>query len=131
MKGLELLEKYPASAGLVRAWFLNQMIESFKDETVPDGFKDFMREQGVDNDKVGTLIDVNPRMLLDVFDENNIYIGTLLDESNGFWWTINGNKSTVGYEYRKNCEIAAIQTAFDILENKLTPKEETDETDNE
>jgi len=131
MKGLELLEKYPESAGLVRAWFLNQMIESFKDETVPDGFKDFMREQGVDNDKVGTLIDVNPRMLLDVFDENNIYIGTLLDESNGFWWTINGNKSTVGYEYRKNCEIAAIQTAFDILENKLTPKEETDETDNE
>ena len=74
MKGLELLEKHALSAEIVRAWFMERMIESFKDENVPDEFKDFMREQGIDNDKLGTMIDVNPRMLLDVFDDNDIFI---------------------------------------------------------
>ena len=121
MKGLELLEKYPASAGLVRAWFLNQMIESFKDETVPDGFKDFMREQGVENDKVGTLIDVNPRMLLDVFDENNIIIETSLYPNGEFTIKIGNEATTKSWKTRKEAELFAIDAAFDILEAKLAP----------
>ena len=31
MKGITLLEKYPVSAELIKAWFLEKMIESFKE----------------------------------------------------------------------------------------------------
>jgi hypothetical protein len=129
MNALELLEKHPRAGSVIRNWLLWRMVEALESELIDEEFKQYMRDQGIENDKIAPMIDANPRMLLDVFDENNIYVGTLLDESNGFWWTINGNKSTVGYEYRKNCEIAAIETAFKILEKQLTPKEETNENE--
>jgi DUF438 domain-containing protein len=123
MKTGELLEKHPLATEVIRTWFFDQMVASFADESVPEEFKEMMKQEGVTNERLATLIDVQPRTLFDVFDENNIYIGTLLDESNGFWWTINENKSTVGYTYRKNCEIAAIENAFDLLEERLKPIE--------
>jgi len=124
MKGLELLEKNPLSAEIVRAWFMERMIESFKDENVPDEFKDFMREQGIDNDKLGTMIDVNPRMLLDVFDANDIIIETSLYPNGEFTIKIGNQATTNSWKTRKEAEIFAIDAAFDILENKLSPKEE-------
>lgn len=132
MKGLVLLEKYPVSTEIIRAWFMERMIESFKDESVPDEFKDFMREQGIDNDKLGTMIDANPRMLLDVFDDNEIHISVVYENNNSkelnYLSTIN-NCETKHYCFRrKEAELAIIETAFDILENKLTPKEESNET---
>lgn len=128
MKGLQLLESHPASAEVVRTWFLNQMIESFKDDTVPDGFKQYMREQGIDNDKMGTLIDVNPRNLLDVFDENEIFISINITDRK-FTYRIDNVVNPTEYSTRKECELISITRAFNILENKLTPKEETDENE--
>jgi hypothetical protein len=124
MKGITLLEKYPVSAELIKAWFLEKMIESFKDENVPSEFKDFMREQGIDNDKVGTLIDVNPRNLFDVFDEHDIVIETLLYPSKEFTVIIGRQATTNSWKTRKEAELFAIEAAFEILENKLSPKEE-------
>lgn len=124
MKGLELLEKNPLSAEIVRAWFMERMIESFKDENVPDEFKDFMREQGIDNDKLGTMIDVNPRMLFDVFDANDIIIETSLYPNGEFTIKIGNEATTKSWKTRKEAELFAIDAAFDILENKLSPKEE-------
>ena len=124
MKGITLLEKYPVSAELIKAWFLEKMIESFKDENVPSEFKDFMREQGIDNDKVGTLIDVNPRNLFDVFDEHDIIIETLLYPSKEFTVIIGRQATTNSWKTRKEAELFAIEAAFEILENKLSPKEE-------
>jgi hypothetical protein len=130
MKGILLLEKYPASAEIVRAWFMERMIESFKDENVPDEFKDFMREQGIDNDKLGTMIDVNPRMLLDVFDENDVIIVIKYHDNFGFTWAVEEADDQSFHKTRKEAELFAIEVAFEILENKLTPKELSDETDN-
>jgi len=124
MKGLELLEKYPAAANVIKEWFLKSMIESFKDETVPEEFKQFMLEQGIEDDKVGTLIDVNPRTLFDVFDENNIVIETLLYPSKEFTVIIGRQATTNSWKTRKESELFAIEAAFEILENKLSPKEE-------
>ena len=129
MKGLELLEKHPLTANVVRDWFMNQMLESFKDETVPEGFKQYMLEQGIDNDKVGTLIDVNPRNLLDVFDENNIIIENSLYPNGEFTIKIGNQATTNSWKTRKEAELFAIDAAFEILEKKLTPKEETDENE--
>ena len=130
MKGLMLLEKYPAATEIIRAWFMEKMIESFKDENVPDEFKDFMREQGIENDKLGTMIDVNPRMLFDVFDENDVIIIIKYHDNFGFTWAVEETDEQSFYKTRKEAEAFAIEVAFDILENKLTPKELIDETDN-
>lgn len=129
MKGLELLQKHPESAEIVRAWFMGKMIESLKDENVPDEFKDYMREQGIDNDKLGIMIDVNPRMLLDVFDEHEVFISiNVVDRK--FTYRIDNLVNPTEYSTRKECELISITRAFEILENQLTPKELIDETDN-
>jgi len=128
MKGLELLESYPLTAKVVRDWFMNQMLESFNDDTVPEGFKQYMLEQGIDNDKVAILIDVNPRNLLDVFDEHEVFISiNVVDRK--FTYRIDNLVNPTEYSTRKECELISITRAFDILENKLTPKEETDENE--
>jgi hypothetical protein len=129
MKGLELLEKHPLAANIVRDWFMNQMLESFKDETVPEGFKQYMLEQGIDNDKVGTLIDVNPRNLLDVFDENDIIIIIKYHDNFGFTWAVEEADDQSFYKTRKEAELFAIEAAFEILEKQLTPEEKTDENE--
>ena len=120
MSGLEILEKYPYTAQVIRDWFLEQMIESFKDETVPDEFKDFMRQQGVENDKVGKMIDVNPRMLFDVFDENDIMIIIGYHENFGFNYAVCEDEDQQRYyKTRKEAESSAIEVAFEILEETL------------
>jgi hypothetical protein len=129
MKGLELLEKHPLAAKAVRDWFLDQMLESFKDDTVPDGFKNYMREQGVENDKVGIMIDLNPRMLLDVFDANDVIIETIVFPDKTFSCKIGMQATTNSWKTRKEAEAFGIDAAFEILEKKLTPKELTDENE--
>ena len=121
MSGLELLEKHPRSGEVIRAWFLKQMFESFNDQDVPDEFKDFMREQGVENDKVGKMIDINPRMLLDVFDDNDIVIETSLYPNGEFTIKIGNQATTNSWKTRKEAELFAIEAAFEMLENKLKP----------
>jgi hypothetical protein len=127
MSGLELLQKHPLVANVIKEWFLKSMLESFKDETVPEEFKQFMLEQGVEEDKVGTLIDVNPRMLLDVFDANDIYINIIRNNGKFMWgWSDNEEHSIKGelINTRKEAELFAVEAAFEILENKLSPKVE-------
>jgi hypothetical protein len=124
MKGLELIVKYPAAGKIVKEWFFKSMLESFKDDSVPDEFKEFMLEQGIEDDKIGTLIDINPRMLLDVFDENEIFIGTHVAQKDTFHSTINNLLVPGGAHYtRKEAESFAIEAAFEMLEEKLTPIE--------
>ena len=122
MKGLELIQNYPAAGKVVKEWFFKSMLESFKDETVPDEFKEFMLEQGIEDDKIGTLIDVNPSMLLDVFDENEIVIENSLYPDGTFTIKIGNQATTNSWKTRKEAELFAIEAAFEVLENKLSPK---------
>jgi hypothetical protein len=123
MKGLELLEKYPLSATLIQAWFLEKMIESLDDASISDEFKRMMREAGIENDKIGTLIDVNPRMLIDVFLENNIQISiNPLLESRNFEGSIYLNFEkikSIENEVYKELEKEIITICFEELENIL------------
>jgi hypothetical protein len=120
MKGIELLNNYPESAKIIRAWFLEKMIESLQTADVPDEFKDMMRETGIEDDKLAIMIDSNPRMLLDVFDDNDIIIS--ISYSSKFMIAINGFDHGERYKTRKEAELVAIDAAFEILENKLSPK---------
>ena len=121
MNGLEILEKYPLSANIVKDWFMKSMLESFKDEGVPEEFKQFMLEQGIENDKVAKLIDVNVRILFDVFDENDIVIETLLYPNGEFTIKIGNEATTKSWKTRKEAEHFGVEAAFDILESKLAP----------
>ena len=152
MINLEFLQKYPLATEVIKDWFHQRMIESFRDPEIAEEFKEFVIEQGMELDKLAFLIDSNPRMLFDVFDENHILIEIFrpLNEgsiypSNYFSYKI-GNISPDIKKTRKEAEHSAIEEAFGILENLLTPslveeievidekivtsKEETDETDN-
>ena len=122
MKGIELLEKYTESAKIIRAWFLEKMIESLQTADVPDEFKDMMRETGIEDDKLSIMIDSNPRMLLDVFDDNGIVIENSLYPDGTFTIKIGNQATTQSWKTRKESELFAIDAAFEILENKLSPK---------
>ena len=126
MKGIELLEKYPESAKIIRAWFLEKMIESLETADVPDEFKDMMRETGIEDDKLSIMIDSNPRMLLDVFDDNEIYLN-IFRVKNIFMWSLYDIEEQIldgrVFNTRKEAELFAIEAAFEILENKLSPDE--------
>ena len=132
MTGLELLEKHPYVTEVIRTWFLEQMIESMKDQSVPDEFKDFMRGQGIDNERLSTMIDANPRMLFDVFDENDVIIIIKYHDNFGFTWAVEEADEQSFYKTRKEAEHFAVEAAFDILETKLTPAvKEIEVTDEE
>jgi hypothetical protein len=126
MSGLELLLKYPLSGKIVSDWVMSQMLESFKDESVPDDFKNYMLEQGVDNDKLAVMIDAQPRSLFDVFDANDIIIQILLEKDETFSYKIFSVIATNYWKTRKEAEMFAIEAAFEILENKLSLNEITE-----
>ena len=120
MTGLELLEKYDKAAIVIKQHYLNSMLESLKDDNLPENFKEYARQTTIDNDKIGKLIDVQPRGLFDVFDNNKIYIGitpNILIGGMEFKYTIDdlsGEAPT-----RKEVEKIAVEKAFEILNNKL------------
>jgi hypothetical protein len=114
----ELLDLYPIATEVVRDWFMDKMAESFKNQELPDNFKNLMREQGITNDKLVKLIDVNPRVLTDVFDDNGVIINVI--HVNGvFSWNVNTVKNLNSYSSRREAESAAVQRAFQILDDKL------------
>jgi len=124
MKGLELIVKYPLAGKIVKEWFFKSMLESFKDDSVPDEFKEYMLEQGIEDDKIGILIDVNPRMLLDVYDDNKIFIEIIIYPNEEFTCKIGNQATTQSWKTRKEAELFAVEAAFEILENKLSSKVE-------
>lgn len=124
MKGLEILQKYPHSADVVRKWLFDKMMESMQDDSVPEDFKQSMMNEAVTNERLAVFIDTNPRMLFDVFDENDIIIIIKYHDNFGFTWAVEEADDQSFYKTRKEAELFAIEVAFEILENKLTPAPE-------
>lgn len=114
----QLLEKYPYATDVIKEWFMGKMIESFKDQSVPQDFKDFMKSQGIPNDQLVKILEGNPRVLFDVFDDNNVIINILHDKDM-FFWDVNSVKGVDPYSSRKAAEMVAVERAFQILDDKL------------
>lgn len=119
MSGLELLEKYPLAAKVINDWVMSQMLESFKDDSVPQEFKDYMLAQGVENDKLAVMIDSQPRFLFDVFDFNDVIIETIVFPDNTFSCKIGKQATTLSWKTRKEAEKFGIEAAFELLEEIL------------
>jgi hypothetical protein len=122
---LELLEKNPQATEVVKSYYLDVMLQSLNDESLPENFKDFVRQQGIDNDKIAKIIDGSPRNLFDVFDENELIIETMYMERT-FHYTISDGEEVIAansekYNTRKECDKAAVKHVFKLLNDKLCP----------
>jgi hypothetical protein len=124
MKGLELLEQNPESAKLICSYYLEVMLESLNDDSLPEDFKESVREKGLDDRNVGAIIDGNPRNLFDFFDSHNMYINITSFSDGSFGYSIIANIGTSGssnvYKTRKETDRIAVETAIKQLESTLT-----------
>ena len=123
MKASEILETYPKATAVIKQWYLEKILESLNNDSLPEDFKEHVRNEGVDDDKIVAVIEAGPRALFDVFDENHIYIQINVlpeDLSATFTHIINNSfVSLIIYNNRKETERAAIEQAFEILNSKL------------
>lgn len=118
MKSLELLEKYPKATEVIKSWYLQKMLESLVDENIPEEFKEFMLEQGIETDKIAKMIDGSPRTLFDVFDDNEIFIQ--INVNGNFSYSINnGDVISGSWNKRVDAESESIKVAFDLINKKL------------
>lgn len=123
MKAIELLEKNPKSAKLICSYYLEIMIESLKDEGLPEDFKESIREKGIDNEKIAAIMDGNPRNLFDFFDDQSLFINIMTEKGKTFSYNIIDHVSvgsTLMAKTRKEAEKEAIITAIGMLEIRLT-----------
>ena len=127
MTGAELLETYPKAAAAIKEFYYGKMIESLQeDNDIPQEFKDMVKAQQFDSEYVATFIDNNPRFLFDIFDANELHIEILVmysDKPSIFTYTvIEGDlihTQPTKYNSRIDAEKIAIETAFEILNEKL------------
>jgi hypothetical protein len=118
MKALELLETYPKAGKIVNDWFLDKMLKSLNTDAIPEEFKEYISNQPIDNQNIAVMIDNNPRVLFDVFDENNVFIQINVNKT--FSYSINeGDVISGSWRIRKDAEAAAIESAFELLDEKL------------
>jgi hypothetical protein len=126
MTTLELLKEYPETTRLIKDWYMRMMLESFKDDSVPDDFKEMMRATPIDEDKISKMIDGAPRLLFDFFDEHELYVEVLVnykDKPSIFTYTVIADGDVVSqptkYNSRKEAEYVAIEEAFKLLNDKI------------
>jgi hypothetical protein len=119
---LETLQKYPEAAKVVNNYYLEIMLKSLNDDSLPENFKEFVREMGVGNDKIAKIIEGSPRALFDVFDENQIYIEISVSNDKFSYKIYPRDAKFLGvmwYDTRKEVEKIAILDAFKLLNDKI------------
>jgi hypothetical protein len=117
---LELLQKYPEAGKLVKDHFLSRMLDALNDDNLPDDFKEHVRSMGIDNDKIDKMVGGSPRSMFDVFDDNELFINVTFDYTNKvFRWSVDGEKDSQNYIFRKAAEQDAIAEAFKLLNERL------------
>jgi hypothetical protein len=122
MKAVELFEKYPKAAEVVIQYYADKFLKSVENIDVPEEFKEFAKQQRIDDQYVADFIDNNPRGTFDMFDANEVYIeiNITIAESPRFTYHVNGEINIDSfYNSRKEAEAVAVQTAFQILNEKL------------
>ena len=124
MKAIELLQKHPESSKLICSYYLEIMLESLKDDNLPEDFKAHVREQGIDDDNIAAIVDGNPRNLFDFFDDQLLFINIMTEKGKTFSYKIIINEigvsSTLMAKTRKEAEKEAIIAAIGMLETRLT-----------
>ena len=134
MYTVELLNESKFAKPVILNWFKQQMLNSFQGtELTKEHIEQYIEETLAEKTFV-ELININPRMMFDVFDENNIYIEIQLSLGNIVKFNIIINKTTYfseEYRTRKEAELSGIIEATKILNNKLEQLEKDKNLTNE
>ena len=120
MKTEELLNNNPLSKELIRQWFFNKMTETIDDDIeVPQDFRDAMIKEGISDILLKKHIEVNPRCLFEIFDENELFID-ISRKKMQFTFDVNSKQIENKYfMFRKDAETNAIIYTMSLLEYKL------------
>ena len=117
MYTVELLNESKFAKPVILNWFKQQMLNSFQGtELTKEQIEQYIEDTLAEKTFV-ELININPRMMFDVFDENEIFI-RIVPDSNFFFSCIDDEKPT-RHEERKEAELSGIIEATKILNNKL------------
>ena len=124
MTAKELFEKYPKSGEVIVKYYTDVFMNSLDTEDITEEFKELAKTQMVDPEYIQSFIDSNPRGTFDVFDANdiNIVIHVYTEEPpTDFGFSIIQDKGSIEeiYSSRKEAEAAAVEKAFEILNEKL------------
>ena len=124
MYTVELLNESKFAKPVILNWFKQQMLNSFQGtELTKEQIEQYIEDTLAEKTFV-ELININPRMMFDVFDENEIYIFISYmnkPKNIGFFHTIKDGQSIIAYlkDTRKEAELSGIIEATKILNNKL------------
>ena len=123
MNALELLQENPHAAKVIKEYYVELMLNSLDESSLPENFKDFLKEQGIDDEKVAQMMEANARNVYDVLDENGFIISITYDATfEKFSWYINGDQHKIVCSTRKEAENQAVAAALYRLERKLNPE---------
>lgn len=116
----ELLQSYPEAAKVVKAYYLEIMLGTLNDDSLPENFKEYVREMGIDDEKISKMLSGSSRSMFDVFDDNGVFINITFDhEYRTFTYSVDGEVDSETYLFRKAAEQAAVAEAFKILNARL------------
>lgn len=123
MNALELLKDNPDAAKIIREYYVDLMLNSLDESILPENFKEFLKEQGIDDDKVAQMMEANARNVYDVLDDNGFVISMNWDMAfNKFSYHINDGKYDKYYDTRKEAENEAVAVAIGRLQEKINPQ---------
>lgn len=117
MYTIELLNESKFAKPVILNWFKQQMLNSFQGtELTKEQIEQYIEDTLAEKTFV-ELININPRMMFDVFDENEIFI-TIIPDNNLFFSKVDSLEHIENIT-RKEAELSGIIEATKILNNKL------------
>ena len=117
MYTVELLNESKFAKPVILNWFKQQMLNSFQGtELTKEQIEQYIEDTLAEKTFV-ELININPRMMFDVFDENEIFIRII--PNNGLYFSRVDLEEHVENITRKEAELSGIIEATKILNNKL------------
>ena len=121
MTAEELFNTYPKAAEAVNSYYKKIFLDAIENEDLKEEFKEIARTQLIDNEWIISFINRNPRGCFDGLDENGVFVQISVDlENNCFRYSFDGGRvESNDYPTRKEAESAAIEKAFEILNEKL------------
>ena len=117
MYTVELLNESKLAKSVILNWFKQQMLNSFQGtELTKEQIEQYIEDTLAEKTFV-ELININPRMMFDVFDENEIFIRIIPE--NDLYFSRVDSEEHVENITRKGAELSGIIEATKILNNKL------------
>jgi len=122
---LEELEKFPNVLDALREHYTKKLEDSIKQtESIPDDFKEMLKERGITDDTIIAVINENPAALFYFFDGYKMYINITTFSDGSFSYSIIGDVASLGstetFSSRKEAEKEVIKQAITQLEATLT-----------